>query len=65
MVPDIGMALFTTDQRLYRTFAQFPYISSGSTGVVEFDYNFPTGIPLGMYVGKWIIFNRDHHGLNS
>jgi hypothetical protein len=65
IVPDIGTALLTVDQRLYRGFAQFPYISSGSTSRVEFNYNFPSGIPLGMYVGNGFIFNRDHHGANS
>ena len=65
MVPDISTALLTADQRLYRGFAQFPYLSSDSTGTVEFNYNFPSDIPLGMYVGNGFIFNRDYDAANS
>jgi len=65
MVPDVGTALLTTDQRLYRGFAQFPYMPSGTSGDVEFNYYFPSGVPLGMYVGNAFIFNRNNHGDNS
>jgi hypothetical protein len=65
MIVDIGIALLSADQRLYRGFAQFPYIQSGSSGRVEFNYNFPAGIPLGMYVGNAFIFDRNRHGADS
>ena len=65
MIEDIGIALLSVDQRLYRGFAQFPYVSSGSSSTVEFNYNFPAGIPLGMYVGNAFIFDRNNHGAGS
>ena len=64
-VSEVGIALLTADQRLYRGFAQFPYMPSGSSGNVEFNYNFPSDVPLGMYVGNGFICNRNNHGSNS
>ena len=62
MIVDIDTALLSVDPRLYRGFAQFPYISSASSGTVEFNYNFPTDIPLGLYIGNSFIFDRDNPG---
>ena len=47
MITDVGIALLTTDQRLYRVFTQFPYLVSSTSGNVEFNYSFPSGVPLG------------------
>jgi hypothetical protein len=65
MVSDVGTALLSVDQRLYRAFKRFPYIFPNSSGVVEFNYNFPTGIPLGLYMGNGFIFQPDYHDVGS
>jgi hypothetical protein len=65
MVTEVGIALLTVDQRLYRGFAQFPYIASNTSGNVEFNYSFSSSVPLGIYVGNGFIFNRNNHGADS
>jgi hypothetical protein len=53
MIADVGTALLSVDERLPKIYAQFPYISAGSSdGLVEFNYRFPSGIPLGLYMGN-------------
>jgi hypothetical protein len=65
MIVDIDTALLSADQRLYRGFKQFPYIASDSSSTVEFNYKFPTDLPLGLYIGNSFIFDRDNPGANS
>jgi hypothetical protein len=61
MVQDVGTALHSIDERLYRGFAEFPSVSSGSTTSVQFNYRFPSGTPLGLYMGNSFVFMRDYH----
>jgi len=61
MVQDVGTALLSIDERLYRGFANFPGVSSDSTTSVQFSYRFPRDIPLGLYLGNSFVFMRDYH----
>lgn len=65
MVPDVGTALLIVDERLFRMFARFPYMSPGSNGTVQFSYTFPSGIPLGTYIGNAFIFSQDFHDVGT
>jgi hypothetical protein len=56
MVPDVGTALLSVDERLPKMFAKFPYMSPGSNGSVLFNYKFPIGIPPGRYMANMFIF---------
>jgi hypothetical protein len=64
IIPDVSTALLSIDQRLYRGFAQIPYLSSGSTDSVQFNYNFPSGIPLGFYMSNVFLFKEEHFGVS-
>jgi hypothetical protein len=65
MVPDVGTALLTVDERLFRAFARFPYMSPGSNGTVQFSYKFPIWIPLGTYIGNAFIFSQNFHDVGT
>jgi hypothetical protein len=65
MVPDVGTALLTVDERLFRGFARFPYMSPGSNGTVLFNYTFPRFIPLGTYIGNAFIFLQNFHDVGT
>jgi hypothetical protein len=65
MVPDVGTALVTVDERLFRMFARFPYMSPGSNGTVQFSYTFPSGIPLGTYIGNAFVFSQSFHDVGT
>ena len=62
MIVDIDTALLSADQRLYRGFKQFPLIASNSSSTVEFNYKFPTDLPLGLYIGNSFIFDHEDLG---
>ena len=66
MIPDVGTALLSVDARLPTMYAQFPYISPGSSdGLVEFNYRFPSGIPLGLYMGNGFVFLRSFNDVGN
>jgi hypothetical protein len=65
MVPDVGTALLSVDERLPRMFASFPYMSPGSNGSVQFNYKFSSGIPAGLYMGNAFIFLREVHDVGA
>lgn len=66
MIPDVGTALLSVDERLPRMYAQFPYISAGSSdGLVEFNYRFPTGTPTGLYMGNGFVFLRGFNDVGN
>jgi hypothetical protein len=58
MISDSATALLAVDERLCRGYMQFPPISPGATSRVVFNYDFPSGIPLGSYIGNVFIFER-------
>ncbi len=56
MVQDVGMALLSVDETLYRGFVEFPPVSSGSYTYITLNYTFPNSVPVGLYTGNSFVF---------
>lgn len=65
MIANSDTALLSIDERLYRAFAEFPLVNSGATVSVEFNYKFPDGIPVGLYMGNAFIFKREDYDVST
>lgn len=65
LIPDIGTALLSAENRLNRMFAEFPGFNPDSTEYVQFNYKFPSGTPPGLYLGNSFIFMMDQHDVGT
>jgi hypothetical protein len=61
MVQDVGTALHSVDETLYRGFVEFPPVSPDSYTYIIFNYRFPSSTPAGLYIGNSFIFIREPH----
>ncbi|HKG88808.1 MAG TPA: hypothetical protein VKA95_10810 [Nitrososphaeraceae archaeon] len=63
MVQDVGTALHSVDETLYRGFVEFPPVSSGSYTYIIFNYRFPSSTAVSLYIGNSFVFMREPIGV--
>jgi hypothetical protein len=65
MISNISTSLLSVDERLFRMFARFPFIYPGTGGAVNFNYKFPSGTQLGVYMGNAFIFTHEFFDVST